>query len=398
MVLSPHRGHGKSSFIKNLKPVNLSSTLMRLLFLPAACLSLLLAFATSALPAADLEVVAKLPVGPGNITLTPDNRIIMSLHPFYSPDKRVVELVRGGKLLPFPDANWNSGDLSTDDSFDSVLGIQCDGKGVVWMPDNGIRSGSIPRLVGWDTVKNRLARIIHLGPPAIPPQPVFPDNAFFNDLAVDLKNNAIYISHSAIEDSALIVVDLRTGKARRVLQSHASMVPENTDIVINGKALNFTLPDAGRLKLLIGVNPIALDSSDEWLYYGTMNGNSMYRIRTSVLADAGLTNEQLAQYVERFSEKPICDGISLDNEGNIYISDLESHAIGIIGQDRKYKKLVSDPRISWPESFSFGPDGYLYFVASQLHLSAPLNEGKNKAKPPFYVFRVKALAPGVVGR
>jgi sugar lactone lactonase YvrE len=371
---------------------------MRLLFSLAACLSLLLAVAASALPAPDLEVVAELPVGPGNITVTPDNRVIMSLHPFYMPDKRVVELANGGKLVPFPDASWNTGDLTTDHSFDSVLGIQCDAKGVVWMLDNGFRSGSIPKLVGWDTVENRLARIIHLGPPAIPRQPVFPDNAFFNDLAVDLKNNAIYISHSAIEDSALIVVDLGSGKARRVLQGHASMVPDNTDLVMNGKALNFMLPDAGRLRLLIGVNPIALDSSDEWLYYGTMNGKSMYRIRTSALVDSSLTDEQLAQHVERYSEKPTCDGISMDNDGNIYISDLEAHAVGVITKDRKYAKLVSDPRISWPESFSFGPDGYLYFVASQLHLSAPLNEGKNRAKPPFYVFRVKALAPGVVGR
>ncbi len=371
---------------------------MRLLFVPAACLSVLLAVATSALPAADLEVVAELPVGPGNITVTPGNRIIMSLHPFFIPDKRVVELAAGGKLLPFPDASWNTGDLSTDHSFDSVLGMQCDRKGVVWMLDNGFRSGSIPKLVGWDTVENRLARVIHLKPPAIPSQPTFPDSAFFNDLAVDLKNNVIYISHSAIEDSALIVVDLSTGKARRVLQGHSSVVPDNTDLVLNGKVLNFTLPDAGRLRLLIGVNPIALDSSDEWLYFGTMNGKSMYRIRTSALVDTGLANEQLAQHVERYSEKPTCDGISLDNDGNIYVSDLEAHAIGVIGQDRKYRKLVADPRISWPESFSFGRDGYLYFVASQLHLSAPLNDGKNKAKPPFYVFRVKGLAPGVVGR
>jgi hypothetical protein len=60
--------------------------------------------------------------------------------------------------------------------------------------------------------------------------------------------------------------------------------------------------------------------------------------------------------------------------------------------------LIQDAIISWPESFSFGPDGYLYFVASQLHRSAPLNNLNETAKPPFYVFRIKWLAPGVVGR
>ncbi len=353
---------------------------------------------TGTCPAAALETVAELPTCPGNITVTPQNRIIMSLHPFYSPENRVVELTREGKLIPFPDASWNTGSNKAQ-SLDSVLGIQCDTRGVVWMLDNGIRGGSLPKLVGWDTANNRLARIIHLKPPVVPREPIFPDNAFFNDLAVDLTHNAIYVSHSAgFEHSALIVVNLDTGEARRVLQGHASMIPESRDLVMNGRTLNYTLPDAGRLKLLIGVNPIALDGTDQWLYYGTMNGKSMYRIRTTDLINAELTYDQLSEKVEHFSDKPICDGISVDKSDNIYISDLQAKAIGVIRPDRSYSILVTDPRISWPESFSFGPDGYLYFVASQLHLSAPLNEGINKARPPFCVFRMKPLAPGVVGR
>ena len=194
----------------------------------------------------------------------------------------------------------------------------------------------------------------------MPREPIFPDDAFFNDLAVDLTHKAIYISHSAgVEESALIVVNLDTGEARRVLQGHASMIPERRNLQMNGKVLNFTMPDSGRLKMLIGVNPIALDSTNDWLYYGTMNGENMYRIRTSDLINADLTYDQLAQRVERYSEKPICDGISLDNAGNIYVSDLQANSIGVIRPDRSYSMLVTDPRISWPESFSFGPDGYL---------------------------------------
>lgn len=124
----------------------------------------------------------------------------------------------------------------------------------------------------------------------------------------------------------------------------------------------------------------------------------MYRIRASDLINAELTYDELAHRVESYSERPFCDGISLDNAGNIYIRCLQTKSVGVIRPDRSYSTLITDPRISWPESFSFGPDGYRYFVASQLHLSAPLNEGKNKAIPAFYVFRIKPLAPGTVGR
>lgn len=363
------------------------------------CLCFCLAMVPKICLATGLEVVAQLQLGPGNLTVTPQNRIIISLHPFYSPDMRVVELKPDGTLVPFPNAEWNARNAEQGRAFDSVLGVQCDPKGVVWMLDNGLRTGALPKVVAWDTIANRLVRIIELKPPVIPSQPVFPDNAFFNDLAVDSTHQALYVSHSAgAADSALIVIDLKSGRARRILKGHESMAPKHRDLKIDGRVLNYTLPDAGRLKLLIGVNPIALDATDEWLYYGTMNGSSMFRIRTSDLNDPQLTYDQLAQRVERYSEKPICDGISLDNAGNIYVSDLQAKAIGVIGTDRTYRILVTDPRLSWPESFSFGPDGYLYGVASQLHLSAPLNDGVNKAHPPFYVFRIKPLAPGVVGR
>ena len=56
----------------------------------------------------DLQVLYRLPVGPGNITVTPDDRIILSLHPFHSPANKVVELARNGTLIPFPNASWNS--------------------------------------------------------------------------------------------------------------------------------------------------------------------------------------------------------------------------------------------------------------------------------------------------
>ena len=86
--------------------------------------------------------------------------------------------------------------------------------------------------------------------------------------------------------------------------------------------------------------------------------------RTTDLLDPNLSNEQLAMRVERFSDKPMCDGISIDNAGNIYISDLQANAIGVITPDRHYEKLITDPRISWPESFSFGA-GRVALLCSQ---------------------------------
>jgi hypothetical protein len=125
--------------------------------------------------ATDLEVVAELNVGPGNITVTPDNRMIISLHPFYSFNDRVVELRKDGKL------------------------------------------------VGWDTVSNRLHKVINLTPPGYDNKIALPKTAFVNDLAVDTDNKTCYLSHSGgIKNSGLVVVDLETGRSRYLLLGHKS--------------------------------------------------------------------------------------------------------------------------------------------------------------------------------
>jgi hypothetical protein len=102
--------------------------------------------------------------------------------------------------------------------------------------------------------------------------------------------------------------------------------------------------------------------------------------------------------VERYSDKPICDGISIDRRQNIYVSDIGNDAVGVIGLNREYRILVQDERLSWPDAFSFGPDGMLYTVANQLHRSAVLNAGEQTAEPPYLILRIEPLAPGIQGR
>lgn len=337
-------------------------------------------------PSADkapaLEVVAEVDQGPGNITVTPAGQIVMSLHPFYEPATRVVTLGKDFTLMPF----------AADAGVDAVLGIQADRDGVVWMLDTGMRSGTPRTLIGWDTAANKVAHTIDLGP-------VTPKDAFVNDLVVDRDHGAVYIADPAGgANAAIIVVDIATGKARRVLEGHASVVPEDVDLVIDGTPVRVKLPSGEEIRPRVGINPIAADAKSEWLYYGPMHGTSMYRVRTSDLRDTSLDAAALASRVERWAEKPICDGIAMDEAGNIYITDLAANAIGVIGPDRGYRVLIQDARLSWPDALSFGPDGYMYTVANQLHRTARLNAGTQTATPPFLVLRFRSLAPGVVGR
>ena len=99
--------------------------------------------------------------------------------------------------------------------------------------------------------------------------------------------------------------------------------------------------------------------------------------------------------IERYSKTPICDGITIDQENNIYLGDLANNGIGVITPDRCYQIIVPDEKLSWIDSLTLGSDGYIYLDCNQLHRSAPLNAGKNTSMPPYYIFCLKPLASEV---
>lgn len=332
--------------------------------------------------AAGFNIVAELDKGPGNITVTPTGRILVSLHQFFNHDVRVAEVNDEGRLVSF----------ATAAKVNSVLGLQADADGVVWLLDNAMRGGTTRRLVGWDAAEDRLVADIDL-------TKVTNDRSFLNDLAVDPVRNTIYIADPAGgTDAAIIVVDVVRADARRVLEGHKSVTPEKIELVIDGTPVRIRAEDGSEIRPRVGVNPIAIDKDGEWLYYGPMHGRSMYRVRTADLRNSELAAADLADRAERWADKPICDGISIDNAGNVYLGDLENNAIGVIGPDRKYRVLLSDPRLSWIDAFSFGHDGHLYTVANQLHRSAVLNGGESATKPPYLILKFRPLSEGTVGR
>ncbi len=338
------------------------------------------------------DIIAKLDSGPGNVTVMENGRIIMSMHQFYQPKYTVVEY-KNKALVPFPNEELAAADSTANLKLDSVLGIRSDANGIVWMLDNGMRSGVTPKLVGWDTKSNKLHQVINL------PSPITPKDTFVNDFAVDTQRNHIFISDPAGGDNAaLIVVNLNTGTARRVLEGHKSVIPENIDLLVDGVAIQVKDQSGKLVRPHIGVNPITEDLNNVWVYFGPMHGHSLYRIKADDLANENLVAKRLANHVQRYSDKPISDGISIDKDNNIYLGELAANAIGVISPDRKYRRLALSPDLSWVDSFSFGPAGQLYAVVNRLHQSAMLNGGVLKAKPPFYLLQIKPLAAGLPGR
>ena len=339
----------------------------------------------------ELEIVAEFSADhpPGNIAATPEGRLIMSQHQFFGAPLRVVEVLEDGSVVPFPNEAWSSEPNSEGIGLNTVLGLRSDEDGVVWMLDRSAGEEQPGKLVGWDTENDELYRVIYL------PRPIIAESPFLNDLAVDLEHNAVYITDTASgADSALIVVDLTTGFSRRVLEGDVSTRPEDIPLIVDERVINI---DGKPAK--IGANPITIDPSYEWVYYAPMSGTSLYRIATLDLLDTTLSPAELSSRVERYGDKPICDGITVDGAGNVYITAITDNAIGVTDDTGIYQTLYQDRQLlSWTDGMAFGADDYVYVTVSQLQNSPPLNNGKDSSEPPFYIVRFPALASGAVGR
>lgn len=351
----------------------------------AAALALALAGAASA----EIETHRALPpdLPPGNIAVAPSGRVFMSVHGFHGAALRMVELLPDGTTRPYPTEAWARAPEGDGPGLSSVLGVRADRRGVLWMLDGG-GEGHAGRVVGWDTVAERLHAVHVLAPP------VTVEGSFLNDLAVDLAHGAIYVTDTAEPDTAaLIVLDLATGRARRVLEGSRFTRPEDLDMVIDGRVVTL-----GGAPARIGANPITIDPTDSWVYFGPMSGRSLYRVRTTDLLDEALGEEVLADRVERHGDKPISDGITIDAAGNVYVASVTEDAIGVIRPDGRYETLHRRDDISWPDGFATGPDGRIHVTVNELHRSPVLGGGQDATRGEFKVMRFPALAPAVPGR
>jgi len=189
---------------------------------------------------------------------------------------------------------------------------------------------------------------------------IAPEKSYLNDLRIDREAGKIYITESGV--GAIIVLDLNTGKPRRLLDQHASTKSEDVWLTVEGKKW----VKEGE-KPQMHADGIALSNDKAYLYYHALTGYGLYRIATQALNNETLDSKELANQVESLGKTPAPDGMIFDRRGNLYLGDLEKNAIMCRNPDGELKTFVQDSQIKWPDTFTIDEQENFYFTTSRIH-------------------------------
>ena len=330
-----------------------------------------------------LEEVLSYPLPIGNVAVSATGRIFFTVHPEARPKGNKLLEFADGAAVPYP------GTRQQAELFDTVLGIAIDRQGNLWTIDHGNHGTRSARLLAFDLDSGEIIHDHRL------PAEIAPAGSFLQDLQISADGRTIIIADASFwrKRPAIIVYDVESATARRVLESHPSVSAEKFVIAHGDNEMRFF---GGLVALRGGIDGIAL--GPEWLYYGALSGSSLYRVRLSDLRDKKLPPAQLARRVEHYSAKPLSDGLSTDVEGNVYVTDVEHNAIFRVGKDREPMTLIRSPRVRWPDALSFGPDGWLYVADSALQEVVLQPRENIDANGPYGIFRFRPGAEGVPGQ
>lgn len=319
----------------------------------------------------------------GNVAVSATGDVFFSIHPESRPQGNKLMHFVDGASVPFPDVG------SQRRLFDTVLGIVIDRQNRLWTIDHGNHGMRSARLLAFDLSTGELIHDQRFD------KSIAPAGSYLQDLQVSRDGRTVIIADASFwrKSPALIVYDVNTATARRVLEGHASVLAEDFVISNHGRKMTF---GGGLVTLKGGVDGIALD--DEWLYFGAINGSALYRIQLADLADRSAPDSQLAARVERYADKPLSDGFSVDLEGNVYVTDVEHGAVFRISDDREPRTLIRSQKIRWADALSFGPDGWLYIADSALYDVVLQSPDHIKAHGPYRIYRFQAGVHGTPGQ
>lgn len=284
--------------------------------------------------------------------------------------------IQDGKQEPFPDAQWNAWKPGNEagTQFVNINAIRLGPDGALWVVDSGSpHFGGDPlpdgaKLVQFDLVTGTANAVFPFAPDIARP------GSYIDDVRFHGRN--AYLTDAG--NAGLIVLDLDTGKARRVLDAHPALTArDDRPILVDGQPL--LGPDGKPLK--VHADPFELTPGGDRLLIAPLAG-PWSQIPTALLDNPAIAKDVLAAAVEPFADLPPTGGTAMDAGGNLYFSDLATDAIKVRAPDGRIKTIAQDPRLHWVDAMFIDASGSLWMPAAQIDRAPLFQSGVSHVNRP----------------
>ena len=315
------------------------------------------------------------------VTTTPSGRVFVGFPGADNkPGPELEELSSTGAATPFPDAAWNqpaNGDPAH--AFVRVNSVRIGPDGALWVIDAGAPGIGKPavkgaaRAIRIDLASNTISRIYAMDG-ATKAMSYVDDIRFHGDVA--------YLTDAG--EPGLIVLDLKTGGVRRVLDGDKTATDTRAEYADERKLVG---PDGK--DLLIHADQIEVSPDGKYLYFQPASG-PMARVETRWLDDASVTPGDLVSHVDAtWVATPTTGGTAIDANGTIYLSDTRLRRILAITSAGNVSTLIADPRLIWSDAMWIDSAGYLWIPATQQNLTPGFNRGKMAVHYPVWIDKMQ---------
>jgi Major royal jelly protein len=328
-----------------------------------------------------LEILVNLEYPPGNVSISGDGRIFFAYHPFAQTSRfsvpSVFELV-GSAPKPYPNVDFQK-------RYQGVFGMTVDKQNRLWMIEPSGLDHEKSRLIAFDLKTNeQVFEFLFASKEA----------QFAQDLRVTADGKTIILADTGLfkfTSPSLIVFDVETKTYRKLLTKDKTARPQDWLIrtATGVHQLGF-----GLVSFSVGIDGIDFSNDGNWLYYGAMSHDRLYKVPVASLLDTQMNEENLLKQIVEVGKKPLSDGIAVDSKGDILITDVENGGIARMDSKGNLQTLIKSPKIVWADGIVVTPEGNAIFTDSAIpsyidQLARPPSVEKLRAGAPYKIYRFK---------
>jgi sugar lactone lactonase YvrE len=317
------------------------------------------------------------------VAISKKGRLFTNYPLWQGPHKySLVEVLPGNQVRPYPNEemnNWKEGEDGKN-KWVCVQAVYIDDSDTMWVVDPACPQmkqvyQNSHKLVKINLETNTIERTYFF-------EGVASEKSYINDVRVDTRRGFAYLTNS--NEGGILVVDTNSGKIRQVLQDHYSVKSDPSfQFIIDDKEL---MKEGKPAK--IQSDGIALTPDGDWIYYKPLTDDKLYRIETKYLRDETLGQKEIENQVQDLGHFTTSDGMICDQDGNLYLGDLQNNCIVQVNKDLEMTTVLKDHHLIWPDSYSISDDGHLYISCSQIQKQPEYNNGENKRTAPYTIYRM----------